>query len=429
MVNKDFILGFGAGKAAGGGGGGGGGGSAADVTFYDYDGTVVTSYSAADFANLTEMPANPTHTGLTAQGWNWSLADAKAYVADYGMLNIGQMYITSDGKTRLHIKLEDGRLTPYLNLGVNGTCDIDWGDSSTHDTLTGTSTTTAASVQHTYAVAGEYTIVLDPGQGYIGFVKWGVLSYAGASNSEINKTYRRAVCGAELGGGITEIVESAFSGCTRTYITSPHGVLSIGGSAFVGVFSNVVIIPDTVTSIGNSVFSGATIRDTVCFTNSTTSFGNSLFANSRLGGVLTLPPGVTDLSTYFFNCSALSSVTIPSGVTSIGGNAFSNCSALSSVTIPSGVTSIGGSAFAYCSALPSVTIPSSVTSIGGSVFVACYALGFIKFESTTPPAVENSAAFSSLPTDCIIYVPAGHLADYTGATNYPSSSTYTYVEE
>ena len=33
----------------------------ADVTFYDYDGTIVASYTAADFANLSAMPANPTY--------------------------------------------------------------------------------------------------------------------------------------------------------------------------------------------------------------------------------------------------------------------------------------------------------------------------------------------------------------------------------
>ena len=81
---------------------GGGGNPVAeenDVIFIDYDGTIRYSYSAADFANLTALPANPTHQGLTAQGWNWTLADAKEYVAAYGMLVIGQLYVTDDGKT------------------------------------------------------------------------------------------------------------------------------------------------------------------------------------------------------------------------------------------------------------------------------------------------------------------------------------------
>ena len=78
---------------------GGGGGSASDaVRFFDYDGTILYSYSASDFAALTAMPSNPTHTGLTSQGWNWTLADAKAQVTAMGSCDIGQMYVTSDGK-------------------------------------------------------------------------------------------------------------------------------------------------------------------------------------------------------------------------------------------------------------------------------------------------------------------------------------------
>ena len=76
----------------------GGTNSGSDVVFYDYDGSVLYSYSAEDFLALTEMPANYTyHEGFTAQGWNWSLANAKSYVSTFGKLSIGQMCITSDG--------------------------------------------------------------------------------------------------------------------------------------------------------------------------------------------------------------------------------------------------------------------------------------------------------------------------------------------
>ena len=77
-----------------------------DVIFIDYDGTIVYSYSKGDFAKLTAMPANPVHPGLTAQGWNWTLADAKTQVATYGYLTIGQNYITTDNKTHIDITIE-----------------------------------------------------------------------------------------------------------------------------------------------------------------------------------------------------------------------------------------------------------------------------------------------------------------------------------
>ena len=89
-----------------------------DVMFYDYDGTVLYSYSASDFANLSAMPANPSHTGLTAQGWNWSLADAKSQVSTYGFLDIGQMYTTSDGKTRIYITIPESTTSDYRIFGL-----------------------------------------------------------------------------------------------------------------------------------------------------------------------------------------------------------------------------------------------------------------------------------------------------------------------
>ena len=62
------------------------------VRFFDYDGTLLYSYSASDFQALTAMPANPSHSGLTAQGWNWTLADAKEFVGKYGLLHIKRKF-------------------------------------------------------------------------------------------------------------------------------------------------------------------------------------------------------------------------------------------------------------------------------------------------------------------------------------------------
>jgi hypothetical protein len=136
-------------------------GASSKVNFYDYDGSVVYSYTKDEFLALTEMPANPSHEGLTAQGWNYNLTDAKSYVNKYGNLDIGQMYVTSDGKTRIYITLTEGRISPILQLylNTNSELDIDWGDDSTHSTFT----TTNAGYQnerHNYATAGDYVIAI-----------------------------------------------------------------------------------------------------------------------------------------------------------------------------------------------------------------------------------------------------------------------------
>ena len=89
-----------------------------DVNFYDYyDGTIVASYSAADFANLSALPANPSHSGLVAEGWNWTLSDAQTYVAANGGLDIGQTYHTVSGYTENIVRVNS---QVGMTLVVNG---------------------------------------------------------------------------------------------------------------------------------------------------------------------------------------------------------------------------------------------------------------------------------------------------------------------
>ena len=402
-----------------------------EVNFLDYDGTILYSYTAAKFAALSSMPANPTHDGLTAQGWNWSLANAKAYVAKYGNLNIGQMYITDDGKTRIYIHLEEGRTSPVLSVCPNGTVDIDWGDGTTHDTLTGSDTSTAVYTSaHSYAAPGDYVIQLTV-TGSMGFGSNGPLIYASKSDNR-DYVYKNAIQKVELGSGVTSIGNYAFNECySLSSITIPDSVTSIGAGAFgsCGSLSSITI-PNGVTSIGAGAFGSCYSLSSITIPDGVTSIGAGAFSACGSLSSITIPNGVTSIGEAAFgSCYSLSSITIPDGVTSIGEVAFSACYSLSSITIPDGVTSIGNYAFNECYSLSSITIPDSVTSIGEGAFGACYGLAHIYFLPTTPPSVSSSNAFSNIPTDCVIHVPVGSLSAYTSATNYPSSSTYTYVED
>jgi len=460
----------------------GGGGSASDaVKFYDYDGTLLHSYSADEFSALTAMPANPTHTGLISQGWNWSLADAQAYVAEYGACNIGQMYITDDGKTRVYIELREETLSPILMFTLRGTVEIDWGDDSAIDTLAGTSLTSVQYVQHTYLSAGSYVITLTATSGEFAFYGnqsvWGLLRKSSTIHGIANTVYLYAVKKIELGNGVI-VSDNAFTKCySLVSITIPRDVANIGQSAFSACYSlSSVTIPDSVTSIVDSTFdacysiSSVTIPDSVtsiessafnaCYAlasvtipDSVTSIGRNAFNNCNSFVSVVIPDSVTSIEMYAFSncksiisittpksvtkfnsytfsaCYALRSITIPEGTTSIGIYTCNSCYSLSSVTIPDSVTSIESGAFNACYVLASVTIPVAVTSIAANAFKQCYGLAEIHFKPTTPPTVANKNAWTNIPTDCIIYVPSGTLSAYTSATNYPSSSTYTYMEE
>ena len=360
-----------------------GGGSAtapkSSVNFYDYDGTLLHSYSKGEFLALSALPDLPTREGLTCQGWNYTLSKAKEYVTSYGILDIGATYITDDGKTRLYIKIAaNGRMTVplYFSQSAANGVTIDWGDGSTTQTLTGTGN---KNTTHTYTSIGDYIITLKVTSGTLGLGN-GNSSYSvmGSTNNN-GKVYCNMLQKVEIGSSVTSIGNSAFQNCYSLYsINIPEGVTSIGSYAFSYCYSLYSInIPEGVTSIGNYAFS---------------------------------------------YCYSLSSIVIPSNVTRIGNSAFQNCSSLSSIVIPSAVTSIGNSTFQYCYSLSSIIIPSNVTSIGNSAFNGCAGMAYYDFRaSQSVPTLSNTNAFNNITSDCKIVVPDSLYSSWTTATNW---STY-----
>ena len=368
-------------------GGGGGAVSAPkkDVNFIDYDGIILHSYTATEALALTALPDNPSHDGLTAQGWNWSLADMKSQVQSIGKCDIGQMYITDDGKTRIYVHFEEGRTSPRFGIGVNGSVEIDWGDGSNTETLTGTSLTTVTTVQHIYA-PGDYVIKLTVVNGSFSFFGVSgtshILEKSTALTPNASGVYTNAVRKIELGNGITNIGTYAFYNCySLSAITVPAGVTSLETYAFYNCYSLSAI---------------------------------------------TVPAGVTRIGTYaFYNCYSLSAITVPAGVTNIGDRAFFNCYSLSAITVPAGVTRIGTYAFYNCYSLSAITVPAGVTSLETYAFGNCYGMAEYHFLPTEPPSITNTNVFSNIQSDCIIYVPYSEdhsiLEAYKTATKW---STY-----
>ena len=388
--------------------GGGATGTPGDITFYDYDGTVVTSWTLEELATKTALPDYPSHDGLVCQGWNWSLADLKT---TNRKMNVGAMYITDDGKTRIYIRLEEGRTSPMLGVCPNGTVTVDWGDGTTPDTLTGTSTSTVKwTPNHAYAAPGEYVIKLtaDGTMGFYGGYMFSlgsaILQYSSSSDNR-DYVYRDSVRKIELGNGVTSIGDNAFYSChSLASITIPNGVTSIGANAFNSCYSLAPItIPDGVTSIGTYAFR-------YCYSLAS----------------ITIPDGVTSIVEGTFHyCYSLASITIPDGVTSIGNAAFEHCYSLASITIPNSVTSIGSQTFHNCYSLASITIPNGVTSIGANAFNSCYGVAFYDFtDYTSVPTLANTNAFTKISVDCQIRVPASLVDEWKAATNWSTYASY-----
>ena len=367
-----------------------------DVTFIDYDGSVLYSYGLEEAKALTELPKLPNHDGLVCQGWNWTLEAIKAINRP---VTVGAMYITDDGATKLHIRIATvERMTVPLYIGqtVDNGVSIDWGDGSASETLAGTGD---VNTSHTYAEPGDYVISLMPEDGCTLSFGTNSESYRVMGSIEDSGTvYLNMLQDVSIGKNVTSIGSYAFTSCfSLARVTIPDGVTSIGSYAFFSCFSLArVTIPDGVTSIGDNTFS------------------NCYFLAS-----ITIPDGVSIGSYAFNNCSSLASITIPDGVTSIGNNAFNSCSSLVRVTIPDGVTSIGSRAFSFCSSLTRVTIPDGVTSISNNAFSACSGMRYYDFSVCTDiPTLTNINAFNGIPSDCQMLIPTALYDEWITATNW-----------
>ena len=345
-----------------------------DVTFIDYDGSVLYSYTLAEAQALTELPALPSYDGLVCQGWNWTLEAIKELNRP---VTVGAMYITDDGATRLHIRIATvGRMTVPLHIGqtvANGV-SINWGDGSAAETLSGTGN---VNTSHTYAEPGDYIISLMPQDGCtLSFGDGSISNCVMGSTGNNGRVYCNMLQEVYVGKNVTTIGSYVFQNCySLASVTIPDGVTSIGSYAFYNCYSLAsVTTPDGVTSINNNAF---------------------------------------------YNCYSIESVTIPDSVTSIDNFSFYNCYSLASVTIPDGVTSIRNSVFYNCYSLASVTIPDGVTSIRTYAFGNCYGIRYYDFSACTAvPDLSNTDAFNKIPSDCQMLIPAALYDEWSAATNW-----------
>lgn len=477
------------------------GSESSDVIFYDdlandCRGGIVASYSAAEFAQLTAMPSNPDHHDfsvhgisipMTSQGWNWSLADAKAYVAKHGKLNIGQMYIPTDGKTHyicfVPLNAPAERWNTQIDISVTGG-SANWQiGNGALNTTTGSISVVFPSVGwHDVKISAPNNVSFYPAstsnKSYelIGRIQKITYAFFGNDVERIGDnafTYCYSLLSVTIPHGVTSIDDRSLWYCnSMSSVTIPSGVTSIGNYGFNNCNNmKYIALPNDITSIGEYVFQGCFSMPSITIPDSVTSLGKIIFGSCYSLASIAMPDNITELRDYTIGyCYSLSSFTIPSGVTSIGNNTFQSCYCLSSVIIPNGVTSIGNYAFLECIGLTSITIPDSVTNLGERIFSKCYSLASVEIpdsittikkntfgncysltsitipdsvtsieniafdccyslkniilECSTPPVLSNVNAFGNLMNDYSIIVPAGSLSAYTSATNWSTLASH-----
>ena len=372
-----------------------------DVTFYDYDGTVLYSYSydEVDGTGHRFDPPYPVHKGLTCQGWS-NVSVTFPDRIPYGCKDSGAMYITDDGKTRLYIRIYDyERLTVplYFTQDIDNGVTIDWGDGSATETMNGTGNKNTA---HTYTAIGEYVITLKPTEKCT--LKLGRSTSYNIFGASSDKTYRALLRKVEIGKNVTEILGGTFYYCHQLEsITIPQGVTAIGSNAFGYCYSlRHITIPDGLKTIGTYAFQ-------YCYGLQST----SLYAH------------ISSIGSYaFYYCTSMSNAFIGMP-NAIQGHAFQECFSLRRLTIDASYAVINTYAFRNAYSLTHVVLNCS--TIDTYAFNTCSSLQTIDFSPCESiPTLANTNAFTSIPTACQMVVPDALYDTWIKATNWTTYASY-----
>jgi hypothetical protein len=417
--------------------GGGGDEPKGDVTFIDYDGSVVCTYTTDEFLNLSEMPANPTHEGLVAQGWNWGIDDAQEYVDKHGKLIIGQMYTTDDGASRMYVSLPDTRKSPVITCGIRnseGSLYVDWGDGSEPDEMTfmGQSmdidgiTYEGCFGTHDYDEPGDYVISItrDNPNGHYGM-------YGIRDNNNNAVYYNPFITNFEAGDGLIGLGEEMFYESALKSVSLSRDIEIIMAGCFYGsFFLKDIVFPENIGYVKTECFAACKNLRNVSLSPNISKIEDSAFDSTSID-LITIPDSVSRIYSNCFSYSSLEEIILPDNndFITLESECFAGC-VLKDIILPNTLTNIYDNVFTDTMYLTELTIPENVETIGEHLI--CNGeynvqIKYIHMLPTTPPTISEHT-FENLPSDTIVYVPVGCGNTYRNAQYWSNISSRIYEE-
>lgn len=397
-----------------------------DVNFYDYEGTILYSYTWDEFVAKNEMPPLPTHhEGLTCQEWNYTLEEV---LEQGGRCDVGAIYIPTDGATHIILNgvLAEGK---SIYIKGTGTAHIDWGDGNSLDVQG------EFSAEHVYGMIGDADISIS------------------SESINVNKLICYHAEAIHIGNSFS-YAANALSSTSITKMTFPNTTVVLYNGMVAGylVHLNIprawsfntyanpiigsrnyirkVILPNNVT--GLQWFSDCSLIDLHIPSMARLLDGNELSlgyltlasrisvskknANIRTDGNLLLDKDDNLVRGVGYVNS------LPTYITTLRKGAFyRNCNIID-VTLHEGIVSMGAHAFMGCLSLKRIVIPSTVTSIESQTFYGNTMQELIIFSTRdNVPILKNINAFQGIPTSYKIVVPDALYDEWIAATNW---STY-----
>ena len=378
-----------------------------DINFWDYDGILLYSWTIAELTTKTALPPLPSHDGLICQGWNWTLADIK----DAGReLDIGALYITDDGKTRLYVDVDtetwDDFVLNYWQNTRNATT-VDWGDGTTPETKNADSW---VEHRHVYASSGSYVITMS--------VKEGTTMWLGRDGQKLIATgetdsgrcamLRRV----EVGARAVRTAPECFRNCSMLEsISLPQTTKVYASRSFEMCTQLRVLIAADMDEIRQTFYNCVNLR-AIASTKGQTQGNNYAIANTAVRRVN------FDM-TAANQAQAIEHVHIKAVNGQVGD--FSRCRSLLEITTQADATTFVAAAFQGDNALRRVTCLGDISNVSAQAFQYCYALRYVDFtHCTAVPTLANVNAFDKTHAQLEIRVPASLADAWKAATNWSS---------
>lgn len=384
-----------------------------DICFWDYDGTLMLHFPVDDAAALSELPTPPEHEGLTFLGWNYTLEQVRA--TEYP-LDIGAMYIPTDGKTHLRIKTGGNQSIPFnWSQTVSAGVSFDWGDGSSATTVSGTGVVTTS---HTYTAIGEYDVTITVADGCVMTLGGGSSSKVFVGSSTVN--LRETLIEAYIGNNVVLGDYAMYQNRKLSALTLPNTIESIPSNALYQKYClPVIVIPNSVTSIGvNSIAYIGSIQNrlnsmVVSIPESVVTLGTSTISNSSGIIRISFPKSITAIPDYtlsyvyrllrafmsnhvttfgsnnFIGCYHLEQISLPESLTAMGTYCIYNCPSLKKVKIPRSLAAIPQNFLYAAESITDFFLPASVTSIGSGLLYSAGSLKRITIEGVTKPTIST----------------------------------------
>lgn len=332
------------------------------------------------------------------QGWNYTLEEVKANVE---MADIGALYTTDDGATRLEIEIAEREVVKvsFSQTKAEGV-SIDWGFGKSERSA---AVAGDACTSYAYEQPGRYTVTLT-----------------------VDKD-----CEITLGANGSPLI------CTD-YVETDGAAHNTLRNAYIG---------DRVTKFNKSAFLNHYALHSISMNKGVIALGDRSFDSSSIE-FIAIPSGIDTIPYNAFDtCRCLKSISLPVSVQNLEQNSIYQCDVLKRLNLKH-ITNPQTSAVAYDGVISEISVNADIAYIPNDFCKACLGLERISFlgkvkifysgalsycynlktvdltHCSAVPTLQDTAILSHHGSDLKILVPAALAEEWRQATNWTQLAKY-----